>query len=48
MFHLDNKTRDLDFKFVDNKDVEGGCAALFKDIMMYFGGWSYDRQVSEF
>ena len=47
MFHLGNKTRDLDFKFGDNTHVKAGCAALFKDKMMYFGG-SNKQQVSEF
>ena len=46
MFHSGNKTRDLDFKFGDNTDVFGGCGALFKDKMMYFGGRYNKRQVS--
>ena len=46
MFHSGNKTRDLDFKFGENTNVEGGCAALFKGEMMYFGGSYNTRQVS--
>ena len=46
MFHKGKKTRDLDFKFGDNTDVHGGCGALFKDKMMYFGGEYNRRQVS--
>ena len=48
MFHSGDKTRDLDFKFGDNTDVDRGCAALFKNRMMYFGGRTNKRQVSEF
>ena len=46
MFHSGNTTRDLDFKFGDNTDVNAGCAALFEDKMMYFGGELDRRQVS--
>ena len=46
MFHSGSETRDLDFKFEENTDVDGGCAALFKDKMMYFGGVYNKRQVS--
>ena len=46
MFNSGNETHDLDFKFGDNTDVQGGCRALFKDRMMYFGGSSNKRQVS--
>ena len=46
MFHSGNTTRDLDFKFGDNTDVNAGCAALFKGKMMYFGGYWNERQVS--
>ena len=48
MFHSGNKTRDLDFKFGDNTGVNAGCAALFKDKMMYFGGIYKKTQVSLF
>ena len=46
MFHSGNKTRDLDFKFGENTDVDAGCAAFFKDKMMYFGGYYNERRVS--
>ena len=46
MFHSGNKTRDLDFKFGDNTDVYGGCDAIFKGKMMYFGGYLNTKQVS--
>ena len=46
MFHSGNKYRNLDLKFGDNTDVNAGCAALFKDKMMYFGGYYNKRQVS--
>ena len=54
IFHSGNQTRDLDFEFNgpyfkfygDNTDVAGGCAALFKGKMMYFGGFNNERQVS--
>ena len=46
MFHSDKRTLDLDFKYGENTDVNGGCAALFKGKMMYFGGRDNKRQVS--
>ena len=48
MFDLGNKTRGLDFKYGENTRVEGGCAALLEDKMMYFGGMieGDKRQVS--
>ena len=46
MFHSGNKTRDLAFQFGEKTDVDAGCAALFKDKMMYFGGRNNKRQVS--
>ena len=29
--------RDLDFEFGKATDIDSGCAAVFKDKMMYFG-----------
>ena len=48
LFDLGNKTRGLDFKYGENTRVDGGCAALLEDKMMYFGGMieGDKRQVS--
>ena len=37
--------QDLDFEIGNGNSVHGGCGVIFKDQMMYFGGFSNSKQV---